>query len=106
MRLPAARLYGRDFSCLAVTSASSEDEEPLYQNWGEVNSALRESVRRRHSPIRLNQCLQTVPVEMNSRRQMLGDGLIQREKETQIYVWQVLLPLHNCRLQVGLLEQE
>ena len=71
-----------------------------------MNSALRETVQRYHSPIRLNQYLQTIPVEMNSRRQTPSDDLIQREKETQKYVWQVLLPLHSCRSQVGSLEQE
>ena len=48
-----------------------------------MNSALRETVQRYHSPIRLNQYLQTVPVEINSRRQAPGDDLIQRVKETQ-----------------------
>jgi len=42
---------------------------------------------------------------MNSRRQTPGDDLIQREKETQNYVWQVLLPLYGCCSQVGLLNR-
>jgi hypothetical protein len=39
-------------------------------------------------------------------RQTPGDDLIGREKETQKYLWQVLLPLHGCRSQVDSLEQE
>ena len=95
MRLPAAHLYGRPFSYLAAMPAH---EAPVYPNWGEVNSAMRESVRCRHSLIRLKQCLRAVLVEMNSRRQTPGDDLIEREKETQKFVWQVK--------QVGSLEQD
>jgi len=55
------------------------------------------TVQRYHILIQLNQYLQMVLVEINPRCQTPGSDLIQREMETQKYIWQVLLLLYGWR---------
>ena len=98
MHLPlavAARFLERVVSCLAATSTSLYDNEPVYLSYGDVKPTQSESARCHRSLIWQNRGLQTVLVETYSSCQMFGDDLMLQEKWIRKDGWLVPLSRHG-----------